>query len=112
MQELLLAADVLVTDYSSSIWDMSLAFKPTFLYCPDLDRYRAERDFYIDIHEWPFPLAADNAALAANIRGFDEEKYRADVAAHHARLGSCETGHASEAAARRIMQVCGVTEKN
>ena len=112
MQELLLAADVLVTDYSSSIWDMSLAFKPTFLYCPDLDRYRAERDFYIDIHEWPFPLAVDNAALAANIRGFDEEKYRADVAAHHARLGSCETGHASEAAARRIMQVCGVTEKN
>ena len=112
MQELLLAADVLVTDYSSSIWDMSLAFKPTFLYCPDLDRYRAERDFYIDIHEWPFPLAADNAALASNIRGFDEEKYRADVAAHHARLGSCETGHASEAAARRIMQVCGVTEKN
>ena len=76
------------------------------------ERYRAERDFYIDIHEWPFPLAADNAALAANIRGFDEEKYRADVAAHHARLGSCETGHASEAAARRIMQVCGVTEKN
>ena len=84
--------------------------------CPELleliDRYRAERDFYIDIHGWPFPLAADNAALAANIRGFDEEKYRADVAAHHARLGSCETGHASEAAARRIMQVCGVTEKN
>ncbi|MBQ4227271.1 MAG: CDP-glycerol glycerophosphotransferase family protein, partial [Clostridia bacterium] len=44
MQELLCAADVLITDYSSSIWDMSLTGKPAFLYCRDLASYTRERD--------------------------------------------------------------------
>ena len=32
MQELLCAADILITDYSSSIWDFSYTKKPCFLY--------------------------------------------------------------------------------
>ena len=36
MQKLMIAAEVLVSDYSSCIWDFSLMFKPCFLYVPDL----------------------------------------------------------------------------
>jgi len=106
MQELLLAADVLITDYSSSIWDMSLMFKPTFLYATDLGDYKADRDFYTDIHDWPFSLAENNDELEKNILEFDEEAYRTNVRAHHDSLGSYETGRASEICAMRIRRVC------
>lgn len=107
MQPLLCAADALITDYSSSIWDMSLMYKPAFLYCADLDAYRAERDFFTDIRSWPFPLAENDGELENNILCFDEEKYRCAVKAHHESLGNCETGRASVLAAERILQECG-----
>lgn len=105
MQELLVTADVLFTDYSSSIWDMSLMHKPAFLYATDLKAYESGRDFYMDIHLWPFPLSENNAELISNILSFDEDKYRQDVDSHHKTLGSCETGHASEMVAKRIYDV-------
>ena len=106
MQELLMAADVLVTDYSSSIWDMSLTGKPCFLYATDLKSYQSERDFYYDIHTWPFPLAEDNDQLFGVITAFDAEKYARNIRAHHDLLGSCETGHATEKVCERICEVC------
>ena len=104
MQFLLLAADVLVTDYSSSMWDMSLTMKPVFLYCPDLDEYTQSRDFYTDIRTWPYPLARSNEELERNVASFDEAAYRAAVKKHHEALGSCETGRASYLAAKRICE--------
>ena len=108
MQELLCAADVLITDYSSSIWDISLAGKPAFLYCRDLDAYIRERDFFTDITTWPFPLAQSDEELEKNILSFDEAAYEKAVQRHHEALGSCESGRASLAAARRILKECGL----
>ena len=68
MQELLLAADVLINDYSSSMWDFALTGKPCFLFCEDIADYRSREDFYTPISEWPFPLAETMAALEKNIR--------------------------------------------
>lgn len=107
MQELLYVSEVLITDYSSSIWDMSLMYKPVFLYCPDLQRYQDERSFYMPIEQWPFILCHDQAELEANIRDFDQEKYSEDVDEHHRILGSCESGHATEHICKRIVQLCG-----
>jgi len=106
MQRLLACADVLITDYSSSMWDMSLTGKPVFLYATDLDSYIAERDFYTDIHTWPYPLAESNDELEQNILGFDDKKYALNVKAHHDALGSFEHGTASNAAAKRILSEC------
>ncbi len=107
MQRLLLAADVLITDYSSCIWDMSLTGKPVFLYATDLSEYISVRNFYTDIHTWGFPLSQSNAELVSNILSFDENAYRENVKRHHAVLGIRETGRASEEAAKRIIDVCG-----
>ena len=106
MQDLLLSADVLITDYSSSIWDMSLMMKPVFLFCPDLDAYKADRDFFTDIHSWPFPLSKDDDALEKNILAFDENRMRKDYRNHHRALGSFESGHAADMAAERILSEC------
>ena len=103
MQELLLASDVLLTDYSSCMWDFSLMKKPCFLYARDIDEYRGERDFYTPIESWPFPLAADNDGLEKVIAEFDEAKYRADAARHHQELGSTESGTAAKQCVDRIV---------
>ena len=102
MQELLLAYDVLLTDYSSCMWDFSLMHKPCFLYARDIAAYQGERDFYTPIESWPFPLAADNDALEQVIAQFDDEQYRADAVRHHEELGSTESGTAAKQCVERI----------
>ena len=65
--ELYLAADVLVTDYSSVMFDFAVTGKPIVLYVPDLDRYRDEtRGFYFDLADQaPGPLVRDVDSLVA-----------------------------------------------
>ena len=102
MQDLLLSADVLLTDYSSCMWDFSLLHKPCFLYARDIAEYRGERDFYTPIESWPFPLAANNDELAEVIAGFDENLYHEAVLRHHRDLGSTESGTAAKQCTDRI----------
>lgn len=109
MQELLLAADVLVTDYSSSIWDWSLMFKPCFLFTPDLDEYDAEQGFYTPFSEWPFPYGKTNEELSQVIAAFDEEAYRKAVRRHHEQLGSFEKGTATAAVNTIIEKHIGIS---
>ena len=104
MQDLLLCADVLLTDYSSCMWDFSLMHKPCFLYARDIAEYRGERDFYTPIESWPFPLASDNDALVRVIEDFNEETYHAAVDRHHKELGSAESGTAAKQCADRIAE--------
>jgi len=102
MQELLCAADVLITDYSSSMWDFSLMYKPCFIYAPDVKKYQAEQGFYTPVEKWPFPFAETNEELMEKIFHFDEGKYRQTVKKHHEDLGSYETGKSCEQFCRII----------
>lgn len=63
--ELLLVADVLVTDYSSVMFDFASTGRPTIFYTPDLDHYSQElRGFYFDlIAEAPGPVVDSKEAL-------------------------------------------------
>ena len=55
--DLYIAADVLITDYSSVMFDYSVTGKPILFLAPDLARYRAERGFYFDFEaEAPGPI--------------------------------------------------------
>ena len=106
MQELLLVADVLITDYSSSIWDFSFTKRPCFIYANDLEQYKSDVDFYTPIEQWPFPMAQNNDQLVQNILNFDQDSYLVAVNQHYKDLGSCETGHASETVAKAIYDYC------
>ena len=46
---LLPCADLLITDYSSVTFEYALMGRPMVLWCPDLEEYIRERDFYLDI---------------------------------------------------------------
>lgn len=106
MQDLLLAADVMVNDFSSSMWDFMLTGKPSFLFAVDLDHYIETTKVYTPVSEWPFPSARDNDALECNILTFDGEAYRAKVTSHYNDLGGCETGCATEKIGKKILEIC------
>ena len=61
IRELYLAADVLITDYSSAMFDFAITGKPLLFYTYDLVHYRDElRGFYFDFEaEAPGPLCMD-----------------------------------------------------
>ena len=104
MQELLAAADMLITDYSSSVWDYSLLQRPGFLLATDLEKYELNQGFYTPIEQWPFPLAESNDELLTRIEAFDEAENAARTKGHHEALGSKEDGHATERVIERIRQ--------
>lgn len=104
MQDLLLIADVLITDYSSSMWDFSLTKKPCFLFAPDLQAYCTERNFYTPIQTWPFPYAETADAFVQTIRNFSEKDYLQAVADHHQSLNSFESGNACTAVCQSLIR--------
>ena len=105
MQELIAAADCLVTDYSSCMFDMAVAGKPCLLYAPDLEEYTArERGLYFEIRELPFPLCRDMDELCRVVTGFDESGYRIAVEQFLADIGSYEDGQAAARVAGYIRE--------
>ena len=51
VNDLMIAADLLITDYSAIAFDFSVLCKPIFCYAYDYDSYLAERGTYFDIDE-------------------------------------------------------------
>lgn len=110
MQELLAVCDVLVTDFSSSIWDAAVGGVKALLYFTDMDEFDMEKDFFTDVRSWPFPLAKNEEELEKNILEFDENAYKAACGEHLKSLGSTESGRASYYAAKRIGFEMGLEE--
>ena len=105
MQELLMACDLLITDYSSSMFDMAVAGKKCALYVPDLESYMAgERGLYFDITALPFPRGENMEQLCACVSDF--EGYADRCRAFLKEIRSFEDGNAAAAVARRIERIC------
>jgi len=84
INELMLVADVLVTDYSSAIYEFALLGRPIAFLAPDDDAYRRERGFYLEFpDDVPGPVFATTRELALAIRAnaFDLAPVRAFAAA-------------------------------
>ncbi len=107
MQELLLACGILISDYSSSIWDYSMTGKPCFLYAYDVNKYEGKRAFYVDINEWGFPLCPTMGSLVDAIKNFDEQDFKAKMQYHHQLLGGYDDGHACEKVSDYIIEILG-----
>lgn len=86
ISSLYLAADALITDYSSVMFDYSLLGRPMFFYAYDLEKYRDElRGFYFDfLEEAPGPVSQTTEELIRDIRqeaGWVDEKGSGKVVA-------------------------------
>jgi CDP-glycerol glycerophosphotransferase len=104
MQELLLASNFLITDYSGAMFDFSLMCKPVFLYIKDYKDYIKERDFYIDLFSLPFPYALTSSELIEKISCFDNNAYIKSVEQLIQQTDIFENGKASKEVVDRIIK--------
>ena len=87
VQELLEITDILITDYSSIIFDYMLTNRPGFIYAKDINEYAKERNYKMDLHETPFPVATNMEELVSNIDSLNKEKYKEELLEFRKNLG-------------------------
>lgn len=98
ISELYLISDMMITDYSSVMFDYSLLNRPMFFYCYDLEEYRDSlRGFYFDFEaEAPGPISQTTEELIRDIKNYRPEDYAEKYAAYHEKFNAFDDGHASE----------------
>ena len=102
LNDLLIIADILVTDYSSSIFEWALLRRPLVLLVDDLETYQRDPGLYLDFeHEMIGTQVRDTPGVAAAILNdrFDFSTYPAFIARH---LGPCD-GAASRRFVERLL---------
>ncbi|MBK6033533.1 CDP-glycerol glycerophosphotransferase family protein, partial [Streptomyces sp. MBT59] len=101
VSELLALTDVLVTDYSSIMFDFALLDRPVVLFAPDLEAYAAERGSYFDLREQaPGPVAATQDELFAALAELkkSDTRYADQRRSFAERFGAYDQGDAARAA--------------
>ncbi|MBY6837712.1 glycosyltransferase [Clostridium botulinum] len=74
INELFLISDILITDYSSNIFEFSLLNKPIILFAYDLEKYLLERGFYEDYEKMvPGPICTNTEQLVKEILELDNK---------------------------------------
>jgi CDP-glycerol glycerophosphotransferase len=106
MQELLCACDIVISDYSSLMFDFALSYKPCFQFATDIDAYKGDRNFYFDLSAMPFALATNNDELEKNVLAFEEEEYKSALTEFYKSVGMVMDGKSSEKCAEMILKYC------
>lgn len=96
MQELAVASDLMISDYSSVITDFMLTKRPAFMYVPDLDKYLESRGMYFEMEELPFSYARTTEDLITCMKKFDSEAYAKKVEQFIQKLDYLADGKAAE----------------
>ncbi|WP_217169974.1 bifunctional glycosyltransferase family 2 protein/CDP-glycerol:glycerophosphate glycerophosphotransferase [Streptomyces sp. AC512_CC834] len=105
VEELYLAADALITDYSSAMFDYAVLDRPIISYVPDWDVYSAVRGTYFDLLQEPPGAVATTQAellglLASGAYDRPETTERRDI--FRRRFCEFDDGHAAERVVRRV----------
>lgn len=95
LQELMVASDAMISDYSSCVFDYILTGKPAFLYVPDRAKYEGDRGLFYPLEESPFPVCATEAELEAAVHGFSEADFAAREREFLRRAESVEDGRSA-----------------
>lgn len=106
--ELFLAADALVTDYSSVMFDFSVTQRPMIFFVPDMDDYRDSiRGVYFDLEEVaPGPVLYTQDEVTSAIRRMEADKprYAERYRAWLDRFNAYDDGHSAERVVKRLFE--------
>ena len=72
--EFMFAADAMISDYTSAMFDFIILDKPCFIYAIDQKEY--DRGFYWSLDSLPFPIAKNSQELITNIEEFTPTAYK------------------------------------
>ncbi|MDO8383663.1 MAG: CDP-glycerol glycerophosphotransferase family protein [Microbacterium sp.] len=106
VSRLLLAADALITDYSSMMFDFAVTAKPMYFFVPDLEHYRGElRGFYFDLEAHaPGPVVRTFDDLVEAIEDpATQATYAPRYDAWRRKFSAREDGRAAERVLARIL---------
>ncbi|MEV7934642.1 bifunctional glycosyltransferase family 2 protein/CDP-glycerol:glycerophosphate glycerophosphotransferase [Kitasatospora sp. NPDC088264] len=104
VEDLYLAADALVTDYSSMMFDYAVLDRPVVIFAPDWEEYQRVRGVYFDLFEQPpGAVTVDPDGLAKALLAGDPEP--AARARFRARFCPWDDGGAAERVVRRVFPV-------
>ena len=105
--ELYLAADAMVTDYSSTMFDFAVTGKPMVFFTYDLADYQnRQRGFYFDFApDAPGPLVGTNAELIEAIRDVEAlpDRYAGPYARFRERFCHLDDGRATARVVERLI---------
>ena len=110
--ELYLAADVLITDYSSVMFDFAVTGKPMIFLTPDIEKYVSDRGFYFDfVAEAPGPICHTTAEVIGALENINDvaKQYAKGYKAWQAKFNPLEDGQATE---RVLAEVFGAKLPN
>ena len=96
IQDLLCAADALITDFSSCMTDMAVARKPIVLYVPDAETYLRERGMYWPLERLPFPLCRTQDQVVSAFADMDAADYARRLDAYLDAIGLAEGPDSAE----------------
>jgi len=100
---LLAASDVLITDYSSVIFEYALFGRPMLFFAPDLDAYEGERGFYFDYRSGvPGPVLDTTEEIVDELRSGSVDLAR--IEAFRDWAWDVADGHATERFVDRIVR--------
>lgn len=102
MQELLVASNCLITDFSSSNIDYLLTKRPCFCYAKDLEEY--DRGLYFKFEEMPFNYSKNNDELINDILNFNNDDYMKRRKNFMTETGMMDCGKASNDVADLIIK--------
>ena len=95
---LYLVSDMLITDYSSVMFDYSLLKRPMLFFAYDLEDYKENlRGFYFDfVNDIPGPISRDTDQLLRDIKEYDSEIWKEKYDKYHDKFNSIDDGCASQ----------------
>jgi CDP-glycerol glycerophosphotransferase len=104
IEELMLVSDVLVTDYSSVMFDYALLDRPIVIYAPDWEEYVRDRGVYFDLIESPPGVVVrTEAELVGAFESGAVWRTEALRAAFRKKFCEFDDGRAAERVVRRII---------
>ena len=103
-EELFPVTDLLITDYSSVLFDYLLYDKAAVLFAPDLEKYRENRGFYLDYETVPFPQTQSMEELLHAVENCDrwQKEHWQDISGFRKMyVGACD-GESTQRILKRI----------
>ncbi len=103
VQELVIAADCLITDYSSIAYDFAVLRKPVFLCVKDIEEYMEDRGVYDIFYDQPFRLNRTENELIEEIQNSSMDEIVKRIDLFYEKYPSYNKGTASEQTVKWLM---------
>lgn len=103
INDVLINTDILITDYSSVVFDFSIMEKPILFYAYDLENYLGERNFYYNFEEFvPGPIVRTNEEVISAIKSNDFDLHK--VRTFKERFFDDLDGHSAERIVKELIK--------